>query len=477
MSSLFKWQFVSFASRLFATFLGLIQSVVVARILTTAEYGLVGIAAAVAGMVGVARHLGLVSATTRELAQASKGVEVSKIFFSALFVRLLAAVPLSLGLFFLADHLAFNVYQQPQLSFPLKLFALIIFLQSIQEISNSLIAGRQKFKILFFFQAAIAAVSLSIFVPFVYFLGFGGFFWATFLVTLISMVILLALSLRILGGNVVLPQKSEFQKISLSLLGLGLVIYVGKLLYMFWQKLGILYLGTQVSAAEVGIFSFALLYALKLLVVPDAVTDVNLPAMTNHFYRDAEGFKSRFLANFVKVYSLMLFAGVAATFWAKDLFHLLVGAKFDAAVPLIPPLMLAVFVYGLLNLLGASVFIPGKFLKEIIFYHLLLVGFTLIGLGAGLALNRPPLMVVSWSMAAGGLAALLFLSLLLRRQKIPLWSRKTLWLSTLAIPFLLVYYLKLTFVWRLAFFVLLSGIYFWQALRLLQFDWREALRR
>jgi O-antigen/teichoic acid export membrane protein len=477
MSSLFKWQSISFVSRLFATVLGLAQSVVVARILTTAEYGLVGIVTAVAGMVGVVRHLGLVSATTRELARAGGRVETSKIFFSALSIRLLAAIPLSLGLFFGAEHLAFNVYQQPSIAFPLRLFAVIIFLQSVQEISNALIAGRREFRILFSFQAGIAVVSLVIFIPAVYFWGFVGFFWATFLVTLISMVILLTLSLRLIGWRIVIPRRSEFKEISFSLLGLGLVIYVGKVLYMFWQKVGTLYLGTRISAAEVGIFSFALLYAMKLLVVPDAVTDVNLPVMTNQIQHNVDEFKKRFLANFEKVYALMLFAGVSAVFWSNDLFHLLVGTKFDAATPLIPPLMLAVFVYGLLNLLGSSVFIPGKFLRELVLYHLLLVGFTLVGLWIGFALNLPPLRVVSWSMAGGGLSALLFLSLILRAQQIPLWNRRTFWPTALIVPLMLVYYLGLSFIWRTVLFLLLSGFYFVEVVRLLNFDWRRILSR
>ena len=47
MNKLLKWQLVSFVSRGIAMALGIVQSVIIARILTVSEFGLVGIVAGI----------------------------------------------------------------------------------------------------------------------------------------------------------------------------------------------------------------------------------------------------------------------------------------------------------------------------------------------------------------------------------------------------------------------------------------------
>jgi len=475
MSTLFKWQTISFLSRFFATLVGLAQSVVVARVLTTAEYGLVGIVTAVSSVVGVIRHLGLVSATTRELAGVDSDEEASKVFVSALLIRLLVAVPLSGGLFFLAKNLAYETYHQPTVFLPFRIFAVVLLLQSVQEICNAVLAGRQRFAILFTFQALTALVSIALFVPLVRSLGFMGYFWALLAHSVFSMLALGFLGARSLGWRVVLPRPEELRRILSSLLRLGLAIYVGKVLYIQWQKLGTLYLGAKVSPEEVGVFSFAILYSMKLLVVSDAVTDVNLPAMTKNLRQGFDKFCEKFLANFEKVYSLMLLAGASAVFWAADIFHLLVGTKFDASLPLVPLLMLSAFVYGLLNLLGSSVLVPAKFLKELVVYHVILLGVT----GATLISFSPrdPLMGVAWAMALGGLSSLAYLSYLCGRKGLALWGKKIILVSLAAIP-IIVGHFTVSDLWlRGGVFLLFLVFYLWFIGWLGILDWRRFLRR
>ena len=474
MSSLLKWQTVSFLSRFFAMGVGLVQSVVVARVLTTAEYGLVGIVTAVGGVVGVVRHLGLVSATTRELAGVDDDRQAAKIFFSSLLIRLIVAVPLSIGLFFLAKKLAFETYGHSETFLPLRIFSVVLLLQSVQEICNAVLAGRQKFAVLFSFQALAALASIALFIPLVTAWGFEGYFWAMLAHTVFSALILGFLGLRSLGWQLSLPSKNEFKKMSTSLLRLGLAIYVGKVLYILWQKMGTLYLGVSVSPEEVGVFSFAILYAMKLLVVSDAVTDVNLPAMTNHLRQGFDGFRDKFLANFEKVYALMLLAGVSAVFWSQDIFRLLVGTKYDASLVLIPPLMLAVFIYGLLNLLGSSVLVPAKFLKEMVVYNLVLLAATALVLVLFFSTN--PLAVVSWSMALGGLVSLAYLSFVCQRKAIVLWGKRTI-LPTLAVaPIILAHFSVGDFWLRGGFFLCFLAFYLWLVPKLGILSWGRFLR-
>lgn len=475
MKELFKWQTISFVSRFFATGVGLVQSIIVARILTTGEYGLVGIVTAVSAIVGAVRHLGLVSATTRELANTTDEDLAARIFAVSFLVRLVVAVPLSIALYLYAPRLALETYHQPATLIPFRLFSVILLIQSTQEIFNAVLAGRQKFAALFTFQAVTALVSLALFVPLVKSFGYMGYFWAFLAHNCFSLVVLGFLGLRALGWRLILPEKEEFKRLAITLLGLGLAIYVGKVIYIFWDKLGMLYLGVRVTPEEVGIFSFAILYAEKLLIVSDAVTDVNLPAMTSSWRDGLEAFRKKFLANFEKVYALMLLAGVTAIFWVQEAFHIFVGTKFDASVALIPPLMLAIFIYGLLNLLNSSVLVPVRLRRELIVYHVLMLVATGLILLLGHAAS--PLRVVPWAMVSGGLAALAYLSIVLRSKGIGLWSRRTLW-PTLAVGVaVLVYFLDLSLAWRSVAFVGFLAFFTWFLPYLGILEWRRFFQR
>jgi len=210
-------------------------------------------------------------------------------------------------------------------------------------------------------------------------------------------------------------------------------------------------------------------------VVSDAATDVNLPAMTNHLRRGKDELRSKFLANFEKVYALMLLAGVSAMFWAKYIFHLLVGTKFDDSLVLIPPLMLAVFTYGLLSLVSSSVLVPAKILKELVIYHLILLAVTAAALILLFTIN--PLLAVSWSMALGGLASLVYLSFVCHRFNLDLWGRKIVLITLTVVPIVIAHFSVSDFWLRGGIFSMFFILYCWLLPKLGILDWRRFVNR
>ena len=124
-STLGKWQTVSFLSRGIAMALGLVQSFVILRILTVAEWGLVQQAVAIGASLGIYQHLGLAGASTREISAAKDKRDIFKIFFTTVLVRYLITVPLSIGLFFLAPKIA-QIYKATDLTLLLQLYAFVI---------------------------------------------------------------------------------------------------------------------------------------------------------------------------------------------------------------------------------------------------------------------------------------------------------------------------------------------------------------
>src|SRR3989338_9889200 len=120
MRDLAKWQVISFASRGTAMALGIIQSFFIVRLLTVPELGLVQLAVSLGGALGIYQHLGLASASTREVSAAKDNKEIFKIFITSGVIRYLVTIPIVIGLFFYSDKISTGVYHNPDLELPLK---------------------------------------------------------------------------------------------------------------------------------------------------------------------------------------------------------------------------------------------------------------------------------------------------------------------------------------------------------------------
>ena len=83
MKSLLKWQAISFISRGLAMAVGIVQSIVIVRILSVGEYGLITLATSIGGAFGIYQHLGLASGSTREISSAKNNKEIFEIFLTS----------------------------------------------------------------------------------------------------------------------------------------------------------------------------------------------------------------------------------------------------------------------------------------------------------------------------------------------------------------------------------------------------------
>lgn len=377
MSELSKWQLVSFISRGIAMVLGIIQGFIIVRILTIGEYGVVQLAVSIGAAFGIYQHLGLASGSTREISAAKDDTEIFKIFITAGVIRYLITFPLAIGMFALADHLAITTYKDPTLITPIKIYALILIIQGVQSIFNSVISGTKRFRNLFIYQAAISIVSVILFIPLVHVYRINGYFYAMAIFNLVSSITLGYIAFRPLKGKLVMPSGSDFKRLFKELLSISLAIYIVKIIYTFWEKTGPLVLGMEVSKEMVGVFAFGMMYAKKLLAISDAVTDVSLPVFSEKYVNNMAEFKQSFLENFNKIYVMILAVGIVATYWSKELIDILVGGhKYDASLPLILPLMGAFILYSNINIIKSSVIIPAKMVLVMILSFGALLGGT-----------------------------------------------------------------------------------------------------
>ena len=415
MKELGKWQVISFISRMVAMGIGLVQGFVIAAVLTKAEWGIVQLAISIGGALGIYQNLGLASASTREISSAEKDEDVFKIFFTSVFVRYCITIPIAIGLILFSKNIAVDVYKNAELILPLKIYGATLIFQGAQSILNSVVMGTKRFKQLFLYQAIIAVVSISLYLPLVFLYRINGYFYAFFTFNIVSSISLAVIAFKPLRGKISLPSKKEFVVFFKQIFSISISIYLMKIIYTNWEKLGSNSLGLFNSPEVVATYAFALLYSKKLMSISDSATDVSLPVLSERYVRNLDEFKELFRKNFNKLFSFIVLIGTFAAYWAPFIIRLAVGHKYDDSLVLIPPLMLAYILYSLINIVNASVLIPAKMTwGMIISFAMLLVGtvgFFFVSRHTFGVLNA-----MSWGMTFGSLISLVYMLASIKRK-------------------------------------------------------------
>jgi O-antigen/teichoic acid export membrane protein len=375
MKDMGKWQIISFVSRVTAMAIGLIQSFVIIRLLSVSEWGIIQLAVSIGGSLGVYQHLGLASASTREIASAKSDTEIFKIFLTSVTIRYVVTLPLALGLVFFADKVAISIYHNGLLVLPLKIYGLTLLFQGFQSILNSVISGMKRFRRLFIYQVVVSIINVAIFIPMIIVYRINGYFWAYLIFNIINTFILAILAFKPLKGNLVFPSKKDFAFLFKDIFSISIAIYLVKILATNWEKLGTNILGLYNKPEMVAIFAFALLYSKKILSISDSVTDVSLPVLSEKFTSDIADFKHSFSKNFDKVFSFLLLSAAFACYWAPQIITLLVGGtKYNSSYPYIPYILIAFVIYAVIDIVKSSVYVPAKMVKEMILSFVVLVG-------------------------------------------------------------------------------------------------------
>lgn len=416
MKDLGKWQIISMLSQGMAMLLGIIQTFIIIRILSVGEWGVVQLAVSIGGALGIYQHLGLVSASTREISSARDEEDIFKIFVTSSIIRYCVTLPIAVGLFFFAHYLATVLYKNVSLVIPLQIYSVTLVFQGVQGILNSVISGTKRFRALFLYQVAIAFVSILINIPLVYIYKVNGFFYAFLIFNIISSVVLSIMAFKPLKGKILMPSKKDFKRLFKDIFSISIAIYVIKIIYTNWEKLGSNALGLFNSTEVVAIYAFALLYAKKLMSISDSVTTVNIPIFSEKYVKNFDEFTNLFEKNFNKLFSLIVFSGAFASYFAPSLIRVLVGGnKYDAALPLIPPMVFTFVIYSFINLISSSVMIPAKMAKSMIgSYAFLIIGSILAFFGIHKFV--PLLSAVSWAMTLGTLVCLAFMIYWVRKR-------------------------------------------------------------
>lgn len=362
---MFKTQFLSLGSNGLIFVLGILQTVIVIKILSIKDYGIVGLAVAVGGIIGILHHLGLIGAMTREMSVQKTPAGASKVLFSALFVRMITSVLLALVIYFMAPLISLHLYHQPKLLPCLKIFALVIIFQGVAEVLDGSILGLQKFNSYFITRLVLGGTNLALFTLLVYHYRINGYFYALLTSSLLRVGLDFILIHKHLKSHFILPAKNEFSQILKQLFQVGLTVYGIKIGNVILQKAGILILGLYASVEMVGQFNFVMSIGAKLMVLSSAITLINVPFMSKIFSQSKRLFAKTFKTSFNQFFLLYLPVIILILSVYREIFELLFGFKYHESFAIFPIIIFMYYFLSISTFVASGFIVPGSHLKGV----------------------------------------------------------------------------------------------------------------
>lgn len=358
MSSLRSIQLWGIATKIITLAFGIIQTALILRILSPAEYGVVGIVMAVSALVGVSQHVGVVDATIREIATTDDIKKRAHIFWVSFWFRLIFTIPISLVLMITAPLVQKYIYNLSEISILLRVMSFILILQGIQGVMGGIYTGLRSFKYLYSLQIITSAINVIIFGYMTWRGGVTGFFGAVFITTLIF-ILLLSLRLRkTLGGSLEHPSRSIFAEVWREIFHTGFWTYISRIFSVAWQRLPILILGRMASPEAVGLFNAALTFGSKLTILASAIGEINLAFLSNAFSRGSGEFQkiAKKTINEVGVATLAG-AGFLAVF-ADFFLFVFAGENYAPALQITVLVIWAYAAFAFMDIATNTIFVP-----------------------------------------------------------------------------------------------------------------------
>jgi len=329
-----------------------IASVVVARILGPAVFGQYVMVHTTVQLFTAFAGFRLGSTSTKYIAEfrESDPARAGRILALVVVATLASCGLLSVIVFVMSDWLAVNRLSRPQLATPIAIGALYLFLMMVGNVFQRTLAGFEDFRGIASVGIVRGVASLLVCIPLAHYYGLIGTIVALVLTASVAAVHVLYLVVRqTKSSQLIVPfrwremsqESSILFSFALPAMLTGFVLVVTA-----WQGRAML-MHSNNGDFELGVFSAADQFRLIVLFLPNAIGNVVLPLLSKSSADDQSGeFEYTFLLNMQMVQRIAMPAalfGIAATSGLVAVF----GAKYVAAEPVIPVVMLAVFVYSL----------------------------------------------------------------------------------------------------------------------------------
>jgi len=462
--SLGEWQALALAAQAITMVLSVAQSMVVVRLLSVDEFGMVGLALGAGGVLDVLQQFTIRSAAVKELARDDDERHAQAVVLVAMALRMLMVLPNAVIVFSAAGRLANGVYGQPELQFPIQLMALTMLLAGARSILENTLTGLQAFRTYYLYLICAFVLRLILFTVLVAGFQVNGYFYAELGWGLVLTIGLLFLVPPRLGAWRGLPSWKRVKPIALAMLSLSLVLFLARLTNVWWRRGATALLGLMVSNEEVGLFHFGLGLAGQLLAFSGTLGTVYMPVMSRLARNDRRTFQRTLPENLTQVTVLFLYGAGALMLLSREVVWIMAGREYLQALPMVPALVMAFLVEALFGMLSNSALIPTGndrwYLWSVLVGRGLSLGLFLGGLAwQGLWLGAwgffvglvPGLVLMLWSIRSR-LEVRLF-----RPDLLPLLALVSMWAGAALLDWAVW--------WRLVLLLATSPVYVWWAIQ------------
>jgi len=363
------------------------------RLLTPPEYGLVTIAVMSPTLIGLFRDWGMNSAMIKYMAQYRAENKISKmknVMASGLIFELVVGVVLSFTAFSLASFLATNVFHRSETKILIEITSLIILAGSLLMVSQSTFTGFERME--FYSLTMICQSCLKCFLaPFLVFLGYSylgavlGQTVAVVISGIIGILIFYLIFFRDAHGRQ--NDELDFSGTLKAMLRYGLPLSVSVILGGFLPQFYNFMIAIYCSDSAIGNFQAAVNFTILITFFTTPIVTVLFPAFSK-LKPKKEMQTLRTLFQFSVKYATMLTIPVTVMIMvlSKPLVFAIVGAKWSDA-PFFLTLYSISFLYSGLGNLSLGSFLNGQG-ETMVTMKLALIS---LGIGLPLSLTLIPL--------------------------------------------------------------------------------------
>ena len=357
---------IAFAGSLAGLLFAFIGRLLVARIGSETEYGVFSLAFVILSIAVIIATLGLQQGVARSIAYArgrNDGERVQKLIAASIHFGLLASVALAILLFALSNVIATGIFNDPDLGFPLRIFALGIPFFTIMNVLTAIFLGFDDVKPMAYFLNILRGALFPLFILPVLFLDlpFNAIFYAFLGSIVTSCAALIVYSLRRMPTAVRLAISPALRPVAKDLILFSLPLLGVAMLYTVITWTDTLMLGGLKGSVEVGLYNAALPLAGFISIPLTAMLFIYMPIVSGLFSQGA-------IPEMRRNYSILtkwLFSATLPLFLILFLFPeavltFLFGASYAAAADALRILALGFIINNLFGPTGGTLLAMGK---------------------------------------------------------------------------------------------------------------------
>jgi len=354
---------IVFIGMFVGSLLGVLNQILLGRFLGVTNYGLFSLSFSVVSLIAILAVFGLFAALPRfipfHMGKGEKNIVKSSIDFSLVFV-LCTSITFSFILFILSGRIAVDVFHDPDLEIPLKLFFICLPFIAVGNIFQAVIQAFKAVKSrLFIYDVGMRLVKMAVFIPLI--LGgyrlFGAIF--AFLVATIFTIIVSYIIIR----KKLFSDHHKYKRIPIAkqLLSFAWPLSLTGITFMFISQTDVLLIGYYLSSTEVGIYVPALVIARFLTFIGSAFGYIFLPVVSGLFAKN----KTRDIESLFKSASKWMFLLVLPMFifivlFPKEIITLLYSSEFSTGYVVLGILAFGIFSNVFTGLTGSILIGSGK---------------------------------------------------------------------------------------------------------------------